>query len=345
MPVMPVGNYGLLNGLAQGANSFLNAWQTGKNLQYDRQKEEALTGLIRDQDGNVKAGPQLLAKQQAEADKAKAVSASASDTTQGFDPNSQATIDMQKVYQSAGVNAPDGISAAHLERGEPLYKAKLAADAANNRMVNNPLMAVKQQSVDEGVHARALKDVQDDPITKQLVTSTNNLANAKANFEKGGATPQDFAELQQTVRANLGIKGTSGVGERESSYLKSLGIKADSMKQFISGNPQSVMDSDPAFAKQIMGLVDLEMKNKAAQAGKQIDQKAAGHQGFYNKPGHEQYSQDFNNVVNQQKAQFGLLGGGQQAPAGHPQDSAALQWAKSNPNDPRSAAIMKANGQ
>jgi hypothetical protein len=29
----------------------------------------------------------------------------------------------------------------------------------------------------------------------------------------------------------------------------------------------------------------------------------------------------------------------------HPQDSAAVMWAKSHPNDPRAAAIMKANGQ
>jgi len=28
----------------------------------------------------------------------------------------------------------------------------------------------------------------------------------------------------------------------------------------------------------------------------------------------------------------------------HPQDNAAMQWARSNPNDPRSAAILKANG-
>lgn len=42
---------------------------------------------------------------------------------------------------------------------------------------------------------------------------------------------------------------------------------------------------------------------------------------------------------------------GQQAPqaapqsaSAHPQDSAAMQWAKSNPNDPRASAILKANG-
>jgi hypothetical protein len=30
--------------------------------------------------------------------------------------------------------------------------------------------------------------------------------------------------------------------------------------------------------------------------------------------------------------------------SGHPQDSEAVKWAKSNPTDPRSAAILKANG-
>ncbi len=46
----------------------------------------------------------------------------------------------------------------------------------------------------------------------------------------------------------------------------------------------------------------------------------------------------------------GMLGFGQPAqaaapvPAPHPQDSAALQWAKANPKDPRSAAILQING-
>lgn len=31
-------------------------------------------------------------------------------------------------------------------------------------------------------------------------------------------------------------------------------------------------------------------------------------------------------------------------PQAHPQDNEAVQWAKANPNDPRSAAILKANG-
>jgi hypothetical protein len=34
----------------------------------------------------------------------------------------------------------------------------------------------------------------------------------------------------------------------------------------------------------------------------------------------------------------------QALPAAHPQDSAALQWAKQNPNDPRAGAILKMNG-
>jgi hypothetical protein len=32
------------------------------------------------------------------------------------------------------------------------------------------------------------------------------------------------------------------------------------------------------------------------------------------------------------------------APAAHPQDSEAVQWARSNPSDPRAAAILKAAG-
>lgn len=162
-----------------------------------------------------------------------------------------------------------------------------------------------QDRLSQRVHAGALKELQDPTIT-QLQTSYQNLATAKNNFVNGGATPQDFAELQQAVRANLGIKGSSGVGERQEDYLKSLGINVDKAKQFITGDPQDVSKTDPALVHQMMGLVDLEMKNKQGNAAAQISQKVAGHASFYKRPNNADIAGDYADAVNQKRAQFGL---------------------------------------
>jgi hypothetical protein len=103
------------------------------------------------------------------------------------------------------------------------------------------------------------------------------------------------------------MKGGSGVGERESTYLKSLGISADSVKQFLTGNPQSVIESDPKFAEQIVNLAKMEMKNKETMAGAQLDRLKNGRSSFYQKIGNEGRSQDMENTINARKAQFGLI--------------------------------------
>ncbi len=84
------------------------------------------------------------------------------------------------------------------------------------------------------------------------------------------------------------------------------------------------------------------------QKAKTAAEDRLGGGGFANlkKARPEQYNQIFGRTE-----QPGLVNGQQPAagPGGllnnvHPQDAAALQWAKDNPNDPRAAAIIKANG-
>lgn len=55
-----VPNYGLLTGLAEGANSFMNAYQTAKNINHQQQMQELLSGVTRDADGNMVYTPEKL---------------------------------------------------------------------------------------------------------------------------------------------------------------------------------------------------------------------------------------------------------------------------------------------
>lgn len=185
------------------------------------------------------------------------------------------------------------------------------------------------ERLDQTTHARNISDINKDTGLNQLQTTFQNLNNAKTLFEKGGATPQEFAELQQAVRSNLGIKGGSGVDERSETYLKSIGINKDKLVQFLSGNPQSVLKDDPKFANQVLGLVDIELKNKQSQASSQIQRLGSTHAAsFYNKPGREDYRSDLMNTMGQRMGQFGLDPSGKPMPNAGSLDAGAADKIK-----------------
>lgn len=179
------------------------------------------------------------------------------------------------------------------------------AMVAASQLKNASMVDVRQQQVDNTTHKDLVNTVVNNPLTKQMLASVQNLNNAKSNFLAGGSTPQEFAEMQQAVRANLGIKGQSGVNERTETYLKSSGISRDSFVQFLTGNPQSIMESDPKFANVILGLVDTEIKNKSKQARAMIERDSMKYQSFYKHPRNKDRAVDFENTKNATLAQFG----------------------------------------
>jgi hypothetical protein len=148
---------------------------------------------------------------------------------------------------------------------------------------------------DEVIHNRNLNAMDNDKNLQQLVTSAQNLQTAVNNFQQGGASAQEFHELQQAVRSNLGIKGAGGVGEREATYLHSLGMNAAGIKQFISGNVEDVRNYSPEMVNQVIGLANMELNNKKTFAKAQIEQKKAGHQTFYK--GNQSRGSDYNNAA------------------------------------------------
>lgn len=84
---------------------------------------------------------------------------------------------------------------------------------------------------------------------KQLMTNVNNYRNLNKalnlTLNKKDLTPQDIHEFQQSIRGALGIKGTSGVTEREETYLKNAGWNVEAVKQFLSGEPAQIAKNSP----------------------------------------------------------------------------------------------------
>lgn len=350
-------NYGLLNNIASGIREAMIAKQTNDTNQHMMQMQNLLYGVQEGPGGQLQYTPEKQAELAAQKQSA---TLKAQGETADYGPATPDELGLlkahyNKIQPGLGDQLPENLSHHQVVEKFGLIKPDISGgygvDVAKQKA--DAMLPFQQSRLDtqtERLHNQNVKSVIGDPTTTQLINTSNNLKNAISNFKQGGATPQEFAELQQAVRSNVGIKGTSGVDERGETYLNSLGVKKDKMMQFLTGDPQSVIQSDPKFAAQIEQIANLELANKGAQAKAQMQKNAAAHKSFYSK--HPDLRDDLNDSMDQAVQQLGsqpsqgqgLLG----APAGsfssHPQDNAAVQWAKSNPNDPRSAKILQVNG-
>lgn len=297
---MATPDYGLIGGLGEGLKQGLLAYSKQKQLKRENQIQDLTAGVTTDENGDVQAGPGLLAKQQAQQAEYQRQQAAAT-------PGSKSAQDYAAAIKGAGVTIPNAgdLSEEQIQKAQSVYEAQMNREAALARaQAGNQFKQERVSQGDERIHNQNLSKVNNDPTATQLVNTTNNLKNAVANYQKGGATPQEFQELQQAVRSNLGLKGTSGVDERASTYLDSLGIRADKITQFLTGDPKSVMESDPKFGDQITKLANLEIENKKGQYRDQVGKLTAGHKSFYNN--HPDLKDDFEAAVGAGNVQMGV---------------------------------------
>lgn len=158
-------------------------------------------------------------------------------------------------------------------------------------------------------HSGVVNKLMNDKQLGQRLSQTNNMQNSLDIINKADViTPQQIHEFQQAIRANLGIKGTSGVGEREETYIKTLGMNAANVKQFLSGDPQNVANS-PVLLKHFKELAGIEQKNISNQSKKRMDALTAGHESVYKR--NPTLKKDLDEAVKNVGAQFET--GGQHA--------------------------------
>jgi hypothetical protein len=180
-----------------------------------------------------------------------------------------------------------------------------------------------QDRIDESNHQKVLGAIRNDKGLNQRLTQYQNLDNAMANFTNAEhPTVQQFNELQQAVRANLGIKGTSGVGEREETYIKGLGLNWDAFKQFLTMQPQDVQ-KDNGLLLHIQQLAKMEQKNIGRQYGTRLAAVAGGNNSLYER--RPDLKANLDSMFSNQMAQFGgssqgqsdvAAGGGGKEPGG-----------------------------
>lgn len=214
---------------------------------------------------------------------------------------------------------------------------------------------------DRREHERVVTRIASNPVVKQRLQQSQNLENALSIITQSDhLTPQQIHEFQQAIRGNLGIKGSSGVGEREETYFKSMGLNAANWSQFLTGEPANIA-KDSAMVQHLRQLAQIEQGNIKNQVDKALTAASGGHASMYKRrpdlkadlaEAISGYAGQMGPAAPQGQLPQGQLGAppqgqlSQQAPAqAHPEANAALEWAKANPKDPRAQAILQRLGQ
>lgn len=142
------------------------------------------------------------------------------------------------------------------------------------------------------LHDRMLRDATQDKTLRQYTQQFGNLNNAISNLANADlADPASFDEAQQAVRGALGIKGTSGVGEREKTQLNGLGYNLDRLTRFIQGKPANISQQDE-FMRHIKQLAALEQNNVTAQFQKRMAPLLARNKWIYENPRYDYLKED-----------------------------------------------------
>lgn len=119
---------------------------------------------------------------------------------------------------------------------------------------------------------QSLKSVSDsNPNLKALLQSYQNLDNATNNWKQGKQTSQDMHDLQAVVIGNMGIRGSSTGEERAKRLAGSAGISLTEATQYLTGDPESVMQTSPKLAEYVLHQAGLEMQNKRSQVDQALD--------------------------------------------------------------------------
>lgn len=116
-------DYGLINGLANGVNSFLNTYTTMKNIKHQQRMQELTAGVKEDENGDLQYTPE----KQAQIHRQGLLEQSKYDEV---DPTSGLATTSAEFYKKHGLEVPEGLGYSHqIKMVEPLLVAREKANA------------------------------------------------------------------------------------------------------------------------------------------------------------------------------------------------------------------------
>ncbi len=156
-------------------------------------------------------------------------------------------------------------------------------------------------AMDRREHEKVLARINANPGAKQKLGQMQGLDNALSIItDADHITPEQIHEFQQAIRGNMGMKGQSGVGEREETYFKSVGLNAARFKEFLTSDPASI-SKDSNLINHFKQLAKIERDNINKQYDRSLSAASSGHTSMYER--RPDLKQDLKDAMDAQQGQ------------------------------------------
>ncbi len=352
-------NYGEAGGLAQGLGTIFQMY-TQERARQDDQKQKGLAMALQAKAAGVAMNPEGTGFvdtpetiQRDQLGKLKMAN-----EMQEYDPNSPhagllKNIARQQVkalhpdYTDEQINqvVTEGGSAAQYKEAAGLLKPEITGNygmqgrmAIANAMGGRTAVAQGNLELSKQKAANDLnKEVKNDKIVQATDMQQNSIVKGlqQLNSKDKPITVQMLNEIQADYANALAGGRQAAQGTIHDQQMKSAEGKLAEMKQFVTGEPtQAATPQQIAYFKTAFN--ELQGLNKQIR-GSRVQNLTGGASAAFGNQG------PFKNVIsnlNENASGHDLI------PATNlsPEDEQAIQWAKSNPKDPRSGEILKLHG-
>lgn len=157
-------------------------------------------------------------------------------------------------------------------------------------------------------HQRTINAIKNDKTLKDRLTQYTNLGNSLAMIDQADiTTPNSIDEAQQGIRANLGIKGTGGVDERDRIRMNSVMLEMARLKQQMTGKPQDV-SKDNEILIHIKNLANVERENIKQAIQQRLAVASGGNDWLYEDPVYgKKYKPSLDALLGATTSQFGNI--------------------------------------
>ncbi len=296
-------DYSGISGAGAAFNSFAQAFQDAQDKKQKRQEIDAK--MVADKAQSDRAATEAVIKNRAA----------------GFTVGQGGPTDLQPAQLTPKEQSDnklkaigEGVKATGLdEYGNPKgyeydpnsAKAK-AIDASKFRITSGNDFKKESQdrlrdNQDRREHEKVLGRINANPAAKQKLGQMQGLDNALSIItDADHITPEQIHEFQQAIRGNMGMKGQSGVGEREETYFKSVGLNAARFQEFLTSDPASVA-KDSNLIKHFQQLAKIERDNINKQYSRALNAASSGHTSMYSR--RPDLMQDLKDAMDAQQGQ------------------------------------------
>ncbi len=202
-------------------------------------------------------------------------------------PQTPAEFDQQALAaQAQAANLQKGLAGSQNAQTKEKLATLLGMYKADKPLA--PYASLLGNRTGDLIHTRVINAIQQDKQLKDLAQSQNNLTSAATNYDGAKIkTVAQFHDLQNSVRSNLGIKGTTTGPERDKMMMDSFGNNWRNAKQYIYGKPEDGSKQMHEMADHLMNLIQMQQQANQQKANARLETLVSGRGDFYNRPENE----------------------------------------------------------